>query len=431
MSLTTRVLLALVLGLAAGIGIAEAGNPALLALATAAEPVGTLWVNAIRMTVMPLVVSLLVTGIASTGEGSLGRVGGRVLAAFLALIAVSAAFGAVAAPPLMARLHLDVAAVSSLRSSVAVAPSTAGASVKEWLTGLVPANPFKAAADGAMLPLIVFTVVCAVGITRLKAEQRQLLVRGFQAVADLMLVLVGWVLALAPIGVFALMLALAARLGIELAGAIGYYLLVVCGLLVAGILMLYPITALAGGVGFRRFAAAVLPAQVVAFSSRSSLASLPALVDGADNVLRLPPQVSGLTLPVAVSVFKWGSPICRMAGTLLVMKIFGITMGGGEIVALAGALALISFCSPGIPSGGLLVMAPVYMLFGLPMEGIGVLIALDMIPDMFLTVANVSANLTVACVVARHGGAVEAAVPAPSAAAPVAGAPSAAGPAFD
>lgn len=414
MSLTARVLLALVLGLAAGIGVAQSESAAAEAVASAAEPVGTLWVNAIRMTVVPLVVSLLVTGIASTGAGSVGRVGGRVLVAFLALIAVSAGFAALAVPPLMAGLELDLAAVSSLRSGVGAAPLAAGASVREWLTGLVPANPFRAAAEGAMLPLIVFTVVCAVGISRLKPEQRALLVHGFQAVGDLMLVVVGWVLALAPVGVFALMLSLAAKLGLGLAGAIGYFLVVACGLLVAGILLLYPITALAGGVGLRRFAAAVFPAQAVAFSSRSSLASLPALVDGADGVLGLPKRVSGLTLPVAVSVFKWGSPICRLTGTLLVAKIFGITLGGGEIAALAVALALISFCSPGIPSGGLLVMAPVYMMFGLPMEGIGVLIALDMIPDMFLTVANVSADLTVACVVARHGGAAET-TPAPAA----------------
>ncbi|HEX8695724.1 MAG TPA: cation:dicarboxylase symporter family transporter [Longimicrobium sp.] len=404
---TARVFAALVAGLALGAVAAAGESSALLALARVAEPVGTLWVNGIRMTVVPLVVSLLVTGIAAAGSGSAGRVGGRTLLLFAALVAASAAFGALAAPPLVGLVPLDAQAAAALRGSV---PGGAAASVelppfRDWLTGLVPPNPVRAAADAAMLPLIVFTAVFAFALTRTAAEHRDALVRFFRAVAEAMFVVVGWILLLAPLGVFCLVFPLAARTGAQLAGAVGAFLLVVCGLTVVSIAALYPLAALAGGVPLRRFARAAAPAQAVAFSTRSSLASLPALVEGAERRLGLPAHVTGLVLPAAVAVLKFASPIVRIAETLFVARLYGIGLGAGELAAVAAAVGALSFYSPGIPSGGLFVLAPVYLEFGLPVEGIALLIALDVIPDMFLTTANVTADLAVAAIVGRGAGA--------------------------
>jgi proton glutamate symport protein len=255
-----------------------------------------------------------------------------------------------------------------------------------------------------MLPLIVFTAVFAFALTRTGAEHREALVRFFRAVAEAMFVVVGWLLLLAPLGVFCLVFPLAARTGAQLAGAVGAFLLVVCGLTVVAIAALYLLAALAGGVPLRRFARAAAPAQAVAFSTRSSLASLPALVEGAERGLGLPAHVTGLVLPAAVSVLKFASPIVRIAGTLFVARLYGIELGPGELAAVAAAVAALSFYSPGIPSGGLFVLAPVYLEFGLPVEGIALLIALDIIPDMFLTTANVTADLAVAAIVGRGGG---------------------------
>jgi Na+/H+-dicarboxylate symporter len=121
----------------------------------------------------------------------------------------------------------------------------------------------------------------------------------------------------------------------------------------------------------------------------------------AAGTLRLPPQIAGLTIPLGVSVFKYGSPIARITGTLFIAKLYGIELGGAELLALAAALIVLPFYSPGVPSGGLLVMTPVYVALNLPVEGIGLLIALDAIPDMFLTVANVTAVLTSAALLSR------------------------------
>ena len=151
------------------------------------------------------------------------------------------------------------------------------------------------------------------------------------------------------------------------------------------------------------FARACAPAQAVAFSTRSSLASLPAMLESAEHQLKLPMSVGGVVLPVAVALFKFASPIVRGTGTLFVAYLYGIDIGAVEIITIMAAVAGLSFYSPGVPSGGLFVMTPVYIALGLPVEGIGLLIALDLIPDMFITTANVTADMSVAMILGKGG----------------------------
>ncbi len=400
MSLTARVLTSLVAGLVIGVIVSWAQHPGLFAVVSAVEPIGALWVNAIRMTVIPLVVSLLITGIASGSARSTGRMGGRALGMFVVLIAGGAVFAAIVAPPLLSVAPFDESAFASLREA-APAAETELPPVRDWIVGLIPANPVRAAADGAMLPLVVFASILALAITRTETAHRETLVKFFTAVARAMFVIVEWILFVAPVGVFFLVLPLAARTGADLVGAFGFFLLIACGLITVALVALYPVALLVGGVPVRRFARACAAAQAVGFSTRSSLASLPAMLDAAERDLKLPSQVSGVVLPLAVSLFKFASPIARMTGTFFVAYLYGIDLSAIDIAAITGAVAALSFYSPGIPSGGLFIMAPIYIALNLPVEGIGLLIALDLIPDMFITTANVTANMTVAVVVSR------------------------------
>jgi Na+/H+-dicarboxylate symporter len=133
------------------------------------------------------------------------------------------------------------------------------------------------------------------------------------------------------------------------------------------------------------------------------------MLEAADHDLKLAPPVTAIVLPVAVALLKYASPTARITGTLFIAQLYGIDLGVVEIAAISGALAALSFYSPGIPSGGLFIIAPIYMVFGLPVEGIGLLIALDLVVDMFITAANVTADMTAAVVLARFsssGGAV-------------------------
>lgn len=404
MSLTVRICIALVAALALGALVSATDLPGLRALPSLVEPVGALWVSAIRMTVIPLVVSLVVTGIVSAKDSrTVGRVGGGAVLLFALLTAASTLYGLLAAPPVLALLRVDPAAAEALRASAAASGATAELPpFRDWLVELIPTNPVRAAADGAMLPLVIFTVLFALAITRTPAESRNGLFGFFRGVADATFVLIRWILDLAPIGVFGLVLPLAATMGIAAAGAFGYFVAAAALLVTGALLALYPLTAVLAGIPIRDFARGCAPAQVVGFSTRSSLAALPAMLEGAGKQLRLPSQVTGLALPAAVSVFKFASPIVRLAGTLFVAQLYGIELSGMQLVAVAAAVGVLSFYSPGIPSGGLFVMTPLYLEFGLPVEGIGLLIALDLIPDMFITAANVTADMSVAAVLARR-----------------------------
>ena len=270
-----RVLLALTLGVGVGILTAATRNAQLLALAGNIYPVGALWVNAIRMTVIPLVVSLLITGVASVADiKAVGRLGGRTVLIFVLMLAGAAAIvvplGAAlfALLPNGARPALPLGAAEAAQLVAAdQSPTLAG-----WLTSLIPSNPVAAAASGAMMPLVIFSLLFALAIVQARPESRAALVGFFGAVADAMLVLVRWIILLAPIGVFALVFPLAAHAGTGLVGAIGFYIVAYSVGCIAMILLCYPLAAMLGRVPMRRFAKAVLPAQLIAFSSSSMAA---------------------------------------------------------------------------------------------------------------------------------------------------------------
>jgi proton glutamate symport protein len=397
------ILLGLIAGLLAGMLIDASGSPLLERISAIVSPIGTLWVNAIRMTVIPLLVSLVITAVASSVDASSAtRLGGRSIALFVAMVALSMAFALLTAPIALLPLQVDATAAEALRASAAAAtPGPQSLSFRDWLVSLIPLNPIQAAAEGAVLPLLVFSLLFAFAVGRIAADARDVLVRFFVAVRDALFVLIGWILVVAPVGVFALALPLTATFGSAVVGAIGYFILISCVLLVAGTALLYLLVAFWSPVPLNQFARACAPAQVVAISTRSSLASLPALLDSARR-LKLPPEIAGLTIPLGASVFKYGSPVARVTGTLFIAKLYGIELGGAELLALAAALIVLPFYSPGIPSGGLLVMTPVYIALGLPVEGIGLLIAADPLPDMFLTISNVTAMLTAATLLSRR-----------------------------
>ena len=414
MSLTARVLLALIAGFALGLLVAASESPTVLAIARAIEPVGTIWINAIRMTVIPLVVASLIAGVAGAPDpSSIGRVGGRALIIFVAVLGATAVFCIIVTPIALAGLQIDPAAAQALRES-AVGSNVAERSAslptfRQWVVDLVPQNPIRAAADGAILPLIVFSLALGLAMTRLAGPAVATLVGFFQALASAMLVLVRWVLALAPIGVFALAVPLATRLGMAGAGAVLYYIVLVVSLCIVVILAMYPLAAALGRVRIKAFARASAPAQAVAFSSRSSLAALPAMIEGADDRLRLPKSVTSFFLPLAASMYRVGAVIGQIGGVLFLARLYGFELAPAQLVAIAVTAVLTSFSVPGVPGGSILVMVPVLLAAGLPIEGVGILLGVDTIPDMFRTTTNVTGHMAAATILA--GGRTETAPP--------------------
>ncbi|MFN8665830.1 MAG: dicarboxylate/amino acid:cation symporter [Gemmatimonadaceae bacterium] len=397
-------ILALAIGFATGAGVAATSAAAAKVVLAVSDPVGTLWVNAIRMTVIPLVVSLLITGIAGMRDlRAVGRLGGRALLMFVALLAGIALFTAIVAPAMYDRLVVDPASSAALRARVAGGATTVPPlpGFAAWLTSLIPVNPLAVAVDGAMLPLIVFTVAFALAVSRLADETRGAVLGVFQATGDAMLVLVRAVLWLSPLGIFALALSLGAKLGVSGAGAIGFYLGTHIAILLAAILLLYPVAVLLGRVSPATFARAALPAQAVAMGTRSSLAALPAMLDASEKQLQLPREVSGFVLPLAVSTFRLNLAVSWIVGGLFIARLYGVPFGLASLATFYVAAVLMSFSVPGIPSGSLFIIAPLFPTVGLPVEGVGILIALDAVPDIFKTTLNVTGHMTVASVLGR------------------------------
>jgi Na+/H+-dicarboxylate symporter len=272
----------------------------------------------------------------------------------------------------------------------------------QWLVALVPSNVMQAAVDGAMLPLIVFSLVLGLALLKLPAEQRMRVVAVFHGISEAMRVLVHWVLIVAPIGVFALALPLVARLGLAAVGALAtYVILVSLAALVFIVVVLYPAAAWGGRVSLRTFARAALPAQAVAFSSRSSMAALPALLETARTRLHLPEEIVGFFIPLATVVFRVGAALGLTTGAVFIARLYGVAIGPSQLATIVATAIATSFSIPGIPGGSIIAMVPVLSAVGLPVEGIGILLGVDTIPDMFRTTANVTGQLAAASIVAR------------------------------
>jgi Na+/H+-dicarboxylate symporter len=152
------------------------------------------------------------------------------------------------------------------------------------------------------------------------------------------------------------------------------------------------------------FARAALPAQAVAFSSRSSLASLPAMIESAREQLRLPDEITSFFLPLAASVYRIGAAVGQTVGVLFIAQLYGVTLGPAQLASVVLTVVATSFSVPGIPGGSIVIMAPVLMDAGLPLEGIGILLGADTIPDMFRTTANVTGHMAMAVAIGTGSG---------------------------
>jgi len=394
MSLTTRVLLGLFAGLALGIALASWLPPSWQPLAGWIEPIGTIWTRALQLTVIPLVTTLLFTGVISGGRG-LGMLGAKGIVFFAITLAAVAAFTLMVAPAIFERIPFDPDAALTLRTA-STAPHDAVPSFRDWLVGLMPNNLVAAMSAGAMLPIIVVTLMFAVAATRLPTETRERLERVAEAINSVTIIVVRGILSLAPYGVFALAVPLALRLGTTALGAVAVYVVTAAALSLIAIAAMYPL-ALLRGVSLRQFALALAPAQGIAVSARSSLAALPALIDGA-SALGMPERVTGFFLPFSTSLFRLGSAVALPLGVLFIAALYRVDLTAAQLAIVGVTSVLLTFSAPGIPGGSILIMAPVLLAVGLPVEGIGILLGVDTIPDMFRTTANVTGTMAAAVV---------------------------------
>lgn len=404
MSLTLRITLGLVVGLVAGLAL-EALGLASDGLVAGAQTVGGIWLDLLRMTIVPLVFSLLVTSIASAaGTAAAGGATLRSLILFGVLLLAASAFAAVLSPLILQAWPVPEAAANVLRAGADASKVPPTPPLAEWLKGLIPANPVGSAAEGALAPLVLFAVLFGLAATRIAPEATRTLTGVFDAVAQTMLTIVGWVLWLAPFGVLALAFALAARTGLAALGVLGQYVAVVSLVLIALTLLLYPVAIFAGRLNPLKFARELLPVQTLAFSTQSSLACLPAMVVTAER-LGVRERTAGLVLPMAVSLFRITSPAGNIAVAFYVAHLYGIELGLAQIVGGVVVAAVVSVGLVGLPSAltFFTALGPIFVTMGLPLEVLPLMLAVESLPDIWRTVGNVTGHLTTAAVIDAHG----------------------------
>ncbi|MEO6247277.1 MAG: cation:dicarboxylase symporter family transporter [Sphingomicrobium sp.] len=403
---TWRVLGALVAGLV--FGALSAGNAWSGPAVRVASTIGGLWLDALKMTVIPLIVALLVTGI--VGGADAAREGGtaaRSMLWFVVILNGSAIFGGLVMPLLLGAFPLPQASAVALRAGLAAIDAKATAAsvpgFDDFLRGIVPANIVKAASEGSILQLVVFTLLFAFAIGRIQPDKRRVLVAFFDAVGDAMLVIIGWVLWVAPLGVIALTFAVGAGAGGAAFGAVLHYMVLVSLLGIAVLVAAYGVALLGAGWRVTSFARAMIAPQAVAISTQSSLASLPAMLRAARE-LEVPAARADVTLPLAVALFRATGPAMNMGVAIYVAHWLGIALspmqiGIGILVAAATTYSAVSL--PGQLSF-VTNIAPIALAMGLPIEPLAILIAVETIPDIFRTVGNVTMDVAVTGLVARR-----------------------------
>ena len=407
LSQPTRILLALVIGLGAGIAAGWSGGAWVERSAAIAEPIGGLWLNALQMTIVPLVVALLITGIAASAQAArASKLAARALILFVVLLWTSAIAAALLTPLFLNLFPLPAESAAALRGALSTAAPVGDApSFSDFIRSIVPTNPIAAASESAILPLIVFVVIFAFAMIRLPDEPRKTLTGFFQAVADTMLIVIGWVLWIGPIGVFALAYVVGARAGATAFGALLHYVVIVTAVGTVIWLAAWPLAWFGAKISPLRFTKAVAASQALAFSTQSSLACLPAMLR-ANAKLGVPVEASGVTLPMAVALFRATGPAMNLAVAIYVAYLMGVELTPMAMAFGVAAAALTTMGAVGIPGQASFVtsIAPICFAMGVPIEPLAILIAIEVIPDLMRTMGNVSMDVAATAVVSKRSG---------------------------
>jgi len=280
----------------------------------------------------------------------------------------------------------------------------AAESIPSWaafILQLLPAKPVRAAADGNLLPVIVFITIFAVAAASLAVEKRAPLTNIADAATEALIRIVHWVLLFAPLGIAALVAPLITQVGWKLLLAmLGFIVAVIIGELLFITVVYLPSVALLARQAPRRFVRAAFPSLLMGFSTTSSLATLPTMLDAADKDMQVPRPISGFVLPLGASLNRGGSAVFQAVAVLFIARLYDVPFGIGQMVAAGAAVFLASLTVAAVPSGSVISLVPAFQSTGLPIAAISLLIGLDRIPDMFRTMTNVAGHLTSAVVVA-------------------------------
>jgi proton glutamate symport protein len=411
-----QILIAILVGIAAGWLSGEEGRLLGVTLYSVYDFVGTLFINALRMLIVPLIVSSIIVGVAGIGSGgNLGRLGGKtllfygvttLLAILVGLVLVNLVQpGIVNGEPARDLLALEASTRSVAESVGAAAGAGGGGQLVQMFLSMVPPNIIQAAADGQMLGLIFFSIVFGYFMTRVGHEHGDAMYRFWDALFAVMMKITGWVMAFAPIGVFGLVARTVARTGFDAAQPLIVFSLTVLAALAVHAIVTIPLlvkaVARASPVALYRAAA---PALLTAFSTASSSATLPITMDSMERRAGVSNRTSSFVLPLGATVNMNGTALYECVAAMFIAQAYGLELTFGVQFIIVVTALVTSVGVAGIPSASLVAIAIILAAVGLPVEAIGVLFVFDRILDMARTAINILGDCACAVIIATLEG---------------------------
>lgn len=387
----------LIFGLIVGLGAAATGNEWLHAIANGSAPFGVVFMNAIRMIVIPLIITVIFTSIANLGDPrKLGRIGLQTMAFYWITLIPAIAIG-------MATMKFGLQFVGEIRMpQTAVTQVPELQSMVDFLVSLVPANPFAAASNGAILPLIVFTALLAAATGTLPVKNRERLINIADDISKALIKLVWWILYTAPIGVFGLTAPVTAKLGWDLVQSLGIFITCVfIGLLIFLVLVTLPLVYFAAGIGPLRYLKSTFGAMSVAASTTSTAAAIPVSLEETTKNLKVSTTIADLLVPLGASMHRPGSALFQGTAIVFLAHLYDVPIPAAAVGAAMLATFLVSLTVAPVPSSGVVTMAPALETVGIPVAGIALMLGIDRIPDMMRSAINVLAQISTAVLINR------------------------------
>lgn len=392
LNLTTKIFIGLILGVITG--LAFTSNPEFLE--TFIKPVGTLFINLIKLVIVPLVFASLIVGAASIGDPKkLGRIGGKTLGYYLLTTAFAVLIGIILATIINPGAGLSI-------------PAEAAAEAKEapklidTILNIVPSNPIKAVVDGSMLQIIVFALLLGVAVTMLPKEKGDPFVHFFDSLAEIMYKITAIVMLLAPYGVFALIAPVVARNGpAVLIPFTKVILAVYIGCVLHAGIVYSSAVSIIGKMNPVKFFKGIAPAAVTAFSTSSSSASLPVTMKNTTENLGVSEKIASFVLPLGATINMDGTALYQGVCALFIAQVYGIDLTMAQMGTIVMTATLASIGTAGVPGAGLIMLSMVLQSVGLPLEGVALIAGIDRILDMMRTCINIVGDASCAVIVAK------------------------------
>ena len=392
MNLSVQILIALILSVGAGLVIGPEGLPFVNKWIA---PIGTIFINFIKMMIVPVVTCSLIVGVTSLGGDSkkLGRISAKTICLYLITTAVAIVLGFAVAGIIQPGVGLDIA--GKVAPKVKEAPT-----FMQVLVNMVPTNPIDAMAKGQILPVIIFALLVGIGITQLDEKRSRFLMDLYDAGAEVCYKIIAMVMKFAPLGVFALLLPVVCKNGPKvLLPLLSVILAVAIGCALQCILVYSTLASTMGGVNPVKFFRGMSEAMMLAFTTCSSAAALPVNMKNCQEKLGLSREVTSFVLPLGCTINMDGTALYMGVCSLFVANAFGVNLTTSDMIMIVFTGTLASIGTAGVPGAGLIMLAMVLQSVQLPMEGLALVAGIDRVLDMFRTCVNITGDGAVCCVV--------------------------------